>query len=569
MRWLLERIRIGLLVGLGGAALVVLGGRSVGFDGGTVAAGVWVILALSGAAATGLSRWPDDWAVARAADGLGLEERVASALHAVRIHHPAASLLAEDAAFALRRIDPRQYPLLPQPRRWRPVPLLALALTVASLAPLPMLGDAGRQAAEARTVAATRQSVEALQKELVRPADPQPLAVATGAELRALEEELRRSRDSLQAARALEQAQERLAALARSEDYAWQRTVDRLSSTWTGEPDLGALSRALSSRDSEGVEEALSELSARAPDMSSEERQQLQLALQSGANVSRDLPELSAALREAAGQVASAGAAGEGDTNGIAASMDRLADLLSQGAARSQALQTAQQAVAGLGQARAALGSPSGISSGSGGAVAAGPPSGSASGGQAGQGTGGASGAGSSSGSGSGSGTGSGSGSGSGAGSGSGSGSGSGGAGGSGSGSGGAGGSGGGSGAGAGAGGGPSPGRHGSGNSGATLSGGQAPPGNAGPVRYDSIFAPSLMGGEGGPRVQAPGDAAGASGDTAETPNSPMTLGSVRPYDQVYGQYEAAARDSLSRRPLPPALQGLVQRYFSSIAPEK
>jgi hypothetical protein len=42
----------------------------------------------------------------------------------------------------------------------------------------------------------------------------------------------------------------------------------------------------------------------------------------------------------------------------------------------------------------------------------------------------------------------------------------------------------------------------------------------------------------------------------------------VRPYDQVFGEYDAAARQSLARRPLPPALSGLVQRYFSSITPE-
>ena len=48
-----------------------------------------------------------------------------------------------------------------------------------------------------------------------------------------------------------------------------------------------------------------------------------------------------------------------------------------------------------------------------------------------------------------------------------------------------------------------------------------------------------------------------------ELPNSPLSLGAVRPYDEVYGQYESAARQSLSRNPLPPSLQGLVQRYFS------
>jgi hypothetical protein len=46
-------------------------------------------------------------------------------------------------------------------------------------------------------------------------------------------------------------------------------------------------------------------------------------------------------------------------------------------------------------------------------------------------------------------------------------------------------------------------------------------------------------------------------------------LGAQRPYDEVYGQYEAAARQSLARQSLPPNLQGLVQRYFSAIEPGK
>ena len=81
------------------------------------------------------------------------------------------------------------------------------------------------------------------------------------------------------------------------------------------------------------------------------------------------------------------------------------------------------------------------------------------------------------------------------------------------------------------------------------------------------MYAPSLMGGGGGPRVQAPGDVSGSDGPTVELPDSPLELGSVRPYDEVYGEYEASARQSLSRQPLPPALLGLVQRYFSAIKP--
>ncbi len=122
-------------------------------------------------------------------------------------------------------------------------------------------------------------------------------------------------------------------------------------------------------------------------------------------------------------------------------------------------------------------------------------------------------------------------------------------------------------GAGAGAGGGASPGMPGAGGSGATTTGGSGAPNLRGATGYDPVYAPSLLGGEGGPRTEAPGDAAGAGGDTVETPDSPLELGAVRPYDEVYGRYESSARESLARQPLPPSLQGLVQRYFSAIDP--
>jgi len=86
-------------------------------------------------------------------------------------------------------------------------------------------------------------------------------------------------------------------------------------------------------------------------------------------------------------------------------------------------------------------------------------------------------------------------------------------------------------------------------------------------VEYERVYAPSLLGGEAGPDVHAPGDAAGAGGEAVELPRGEVTLGGVRPYDEVYGEYEAAARDSLSRQPVPPALQSLVQQYFSALRP--
>lgn len=526
-RQLLDRLRSGLLWASAGDILLAAGGRTLGYSDWPLVVAAWTALALAAAVALAIRGWPNDWAVAVAADGLGLAERVTSALHAARVGHPAAQLLAADAAGVLPRINPADYPLLSNRRVRRLEAAALLCLALAAFLPLPALGDGGRRAADAGAVAAARRSLASVETGLAA-ATPEPLVQAAAEGLKASEQQLAEARTAEEAARILEQAQERLAGQGKAEDYAWQRAMDGLSSVWRDSPSLGTLARAIGAGDQKTVERTAADLAQRAEAMAPEEKQELKLALQAGANAARDVPDLAGSLRRAAGQVGQAGGSDTGGQGGAAGAMGDVASLLERGMSRSAGLQAVQQATAAVGQARAGLGPVAG------------------------------------SGSGSGSGTGSGSGSGSG-----GSGSGGGGSGsGSGSGSGGTGGSGGGAGAGAGAGGGASSGQPGSGSAGATLAGGSAAPSLRGATNYDPVYAPSLMGGGDGPRMDASGGAQGASGETVELPDSPLELGSVRPYDEVYGRYEAAARQSLSRQPLPPSLQGLVQRYFSAIAPD-
>jgi hypothetical protein len=80
---------------------------------------------------------------------------------------------------------------------------------------------------------------------------------------------------------------------------------------------------------------------------------------------------------------------------------------------------------------------------------------------------------------------------------------------------------------------------------------------------------PSLLGGTGGPDVAFTGDVGQARGQTIDLPDSPIELGAIRPYQSVYPEYETSARQSLARQELPPALESLVQRYFSAIAPDE
>jgi hypothetical protein len=84
---------------------------------------------------------------------------------------------------------------------------------------------------------------------------------------------------------------------------------------------------------------------------------------------------------------------------------------------------------------------------------------------------------------------------------------------------------------------------------------------------HDPVYAPSHPNGETGPDVQVGGDATGARGDGVDLPNGPVTAGDVRPYDQVYAQYAAEARQSAARQQLPTNVQGMVDRYFGAIAP--
>jgi hypothetical protein len=81
------------------------------------------------------------------------------------------------------------------------------------------------------------------------------------------------------------------------------------------------------------------------------------------------------------------------------------------------------------------------------------------------------------------------------------------------------------------------------------------------------VYAPSHPNGADGPDVQVGGAATGARGDGVDLPNGPVTTGDVRPYDQVYAQYAAEARQSAARQQLPPNVQGMVDRYFGAIAP--
>ena len=57
------------------------------------------------------------------------------------------------------------------------------------------------------------------------------------------------------------------------------------------------------------------------------------------------------------------------------------------------------------------------------------------------------------------------------------------------------------------------------------------------------------------------------SGEQQVAPDAPVLKGSVRPYEEVYGQYEQSYRESVERMDLPGYLEDVVKDYFSELNP--
>ena len=538
-RQLLRLIRLGLAAGLVGAAAITLVGKLTGYSAWPLAAAFWLGLTLVTALALTFMRAPDAARVARAADGLGLAERISSAIYAESRSASVSHLLIRDARQALAGLRPAAYPVWGDRRPWQALGLGAIVLTLLVALPISPFGTDATSSADAARVSAARQRVEAI--ELQPPKDDRQaseLREKTSAEVRGLRDALARSDSSTDAARAIENTQRQLAHLPGADDYAWRRSLDAAAAALDGQRDqaLVPLTRALRDRDTEAVDRALADLAAQFDQpggMSDAERTNVRSALQAAANAAAGgQPRLGSALRR------SASAATGSDLNS-----QELRDLLAEGVADASALDGLEQSQADLSQLRAttlppnatlvpARGTPTAYAlvrgtprPGANAGPAGGPQGGNdsqgatASGGQSPQGTnprnGGQ--------------------------------------------------------GGGGAGYGDTPSQGQPSTRDAPAAGGssrpQVAPNSAAPTTYDQVYAPSHLGGDGGPAVQPAGDPTGAGGAGVDLPDGPLTLGDVRPYDQVYAQYAQEARQSSSRQTLPPNVQNVVDQYFGSIAP--
>lgn len=91
--------------------------------------------------------------------------------------------------------------------------------------------------------------------------------------------------------------------------------------------------------------------------------------------------------------------------------------------------------------------------------------------------------------------------------------------------------------------------------------------GDGGETPYEKIYAPTSLGGQGGPSVNLPGS--GQGGDTVgQGPSQPPTAGqSLVPYNQVYSQYNQLNNQAIENGSIPFEFVQIIKNYFDSLQP--
>jgi len=93
-------------------------------------------------------------------------------------------------------------------------------------------------------------------------------------------------------------------------------------------------------------------------------------------------------------------------------------------------------------------------------------------------------------------------------------------------------------------------------------------PGDGGLTNYDPVYAPSRLGGQGGPSVGLPGQPNPQGPVVGTGPMAAPESGqALVPYSDVYGQYAQQAGIALDSGNIPLGYRGYVKQYFSSLQP--
>ncbi|MUT66451.1 hypothetical protein [Paenibacillus sp. NEAU-GSW1] len=494
-----------------------------------LAYGYWKRATLSDAAKA-MDRSGTDDAILTALDGLS---------HPLDAEPVIVSLQREDAVVSARAYTESLRERLPWPswRKWR---LLVYALgavwTLTALLlfwPNPLDEKAEARAAAARELERLEEQMEELKQELEAAKLPSEAAEPIKETLEELRNKLAQENDS---AAALEELAEAIKKLEQTADAAKQAAerLDEASEAMESEPGLRQLGNALQNRNAAEAAKAISDMRNELTRLTAEQRKAIAEALERIAmEQPEEASELAEALKKAAEQARNGNSGGsEGSANdGLSELQQALEQELSQAQleaiARSMAEQLSQSGQA-LAQGAAAQGGgvpsswseatsgASGSSSGSNGS-SSGEPGGAENGAQ---GNGGGTGQGQQSGGGSGSGSGSGKGNGG----------------------------------------------NGNGNgTGGGVQGGLT--GGTGVGGRGLITTPRDLQGSGNVQ-QDGGPSTGGQTQTSEDP-SPMIDGMTRPYEEVYSEYAAEAKDALSRSQLPQSMQDKVKQYFDQIQPNR
>lgn len=91
------------------------------------------------------------------------------------------------------------------------------------------------------------------------------------------------------------------------------------------------------------------------------------------------------------------------------------------------------------------------------------------------------------------------------------------------------------------------------------------PPSSGTEKQYEKVFTPSRLGGQGETSaVTGKNDGAGKS-ETSITSNSNATLGELKPYNQVVGEYSEKAMESVNNSSIPSGMEEIIKNYFASL----
>lgn len=451
---------------------------------------------------------PKKKAVARLLDSFGLQERIITSLELEKEDSEYKELLLEDTTSKLDTIDYREkIKLLPDKKLPAAVIFLTLAFGVTVLLPQPLLEEA-RQAHEFNVYKKEqKKKVEKAEKEVEKNTG---LTEAQKKDLldklEALKQELKKSQD----ARAADKALEKLAKkLEQKIDKTREADLKNLAEKLAANKTAKALADALKSGKTEEIRKEFENLKNKLKSMSATEKKDFKAALSKAADSLGD-SELKDSLNGLGGALDS------GDENAVNKSVDKLNGAVNDSLSQKNMNNALAQAQNDL--------QPNTVNAQN-------------------QGQGSAQGQGAAQGQGQGKSQGQGSGTGQGAGKGTGQGQG-------------AGGSAAGSGSGNGDGGVTPYGQGGIANK--TPSAGQE-------KEYEKVFTPSRPGGQGETSViTGKGNNSGKS-ETTITNNADASLGELKPYNQVVGEYSDRAMESMDNSTIPGGMEDIIKDYFASL----